>query len=72
MFDGRISFDGIATVKNFVVGSYFRGDPQVKKKSRAKFRAVSATYRETYTFHSFSTGYPNLRKSGLSDLLISI
>jgi hypothetical protein len=23
MFDGRISFDGIATVKNFVVGSYF-------------------------------------------------
>jgi hypothetical protein len=23
MFDGRISFDGIATAKNFVVGSYF-------------------------------------------------
>jgi hypothetical protein len=23
MFDGRISFDGIATVKNFVVGYYF-------------------------------------------------
>jgi hypothetical protein len=31
MFDGRISFDGIATVKNFVVGSYF---PPALKSSK--------------------------------------
>jgi hypothetical protein len=31
MFDGRISFDGIATVKNFVVGSYF---PMARKSRK--------------------------------------
>jgi hypothetical protein len=41
MFDGRISFDGIATVKNFVVGSYDPFGLQVKKKSKANFRAVT-------------------------------
>jgi hypothetical protein len=35
MFDGRISFDGIATVKNFVVGSYFPTARKSRKNSGA-------------------------------------
>jgi len=71
MFDGRISFDGIATVKNFVVGSYFRGGIQVKRKSRLEILAVTSAHHETYRFHNFSTGIGERPKSGLSDLLIS-
>ena len=35
MFNGRISFDGIATAKNFVVGSYFPMALKSRKNSGA-------------------------------------
>jgi len=41
MFDGRISFNGIATVKNFGSWILFPNAPQVKRKSGAKFFAVN-------------------------------
>ena len=45
MFDGRISFDGIATAKNFVVGSYFRTALKSRQNPRAKFLAVNGSIR---------------------------
>jgi hypothetical protein len=72
MFDGRISFDGIATVKNFVVGYYFRAPPQVKKKRQAKIPILNHTFHATCKFHRFSTGFPKVRKTGVLGLSISI
>ena len=39
MFDGRISFDGIATAKNFVVGSYFLTALQSSENRGQNFRS---------------------------------
>jgi hypothetical protein len=38
MFNGRISFDGIATAKNFVVGSYFPAAFKSRKNPAQNFR----------------------------------
>jgi hypothetical protein len=55
MFDGRIIFDGIATAKNFVVGSYFPGALQVKKKSDANFSPVTLSTNATCAAATIST-----------------
>jgi hypothetical protein len=72
MFDGRISFDGITTAKNFVVGSYGAGRPQVKGKTGRKISSVSAGERATYRIHRISTGNPKTGKTARLRLLISV
>jgi hypothetical protein len=47
MFDGRISFDGIATAKNFVVGSYFLTALQSSKNRDENFSVVTCSWRAT-------------------------
>jgi hypothetical protein len=56
MFDGRIIFDGIATVKNFGSWILFPIGSQVKKKSGLKFSVVTCSYRVTCGTGRFSTG----------------
>jgi hypothetical protein len=60
MFDGRISFDGIATVKNFVVGSYFPTALKSRKKPAEKFCSVTYSNWMTCAVSQFSTGKPQL------------
>jgi hypothetical protein len=53
MFDGRISFDGIATVKNFGSWILFPNGPPVKRKSGAKFSVVTHSRRVTCRYVHF-------------------
>jgi hypothetical protein len=71
MFDGRISLDGIATVKNFVVGSYFPTGLKSSEKAAKNFAPVSRWRTGTYDVHSFSTGFRKPVKAARLRLLIS-
>ena len=73
MFNGRISFDGIATVKNFCSWILFPYGSQVKKNSDAKFRFVTPGFMATCGESDFPGGGRSRRNRlhGLTVLLLT-
>src|ERR1035438_3559550 len=66
MFDGRISFDGIATVKNFGSWILFPYGSPVKRKSGPKFSVVNHSWRVTCEIVDFWLAWPETPKAAFS------
>ncbi|SPF36536.1 hypothetical protein SBA4_1890007 [Candidatus Sulfopaludibacter sp. SbA4] len=72
MFDGRISFDGIATAKTLVAEYYFPAALQSRKNPAENFWAVSYSQRVTCGFAHFFHSLPSPREKPAFKLRISL
>jgi hypothetical protein len=66
MFNGRIGFDGTATVKTRVIGSYCTPAPKSREKEGRSEILVRTTIIRVYLWFTFSSGLWKTFPKGLA------